>query len=143
MIERSDRLDRILDQRRSDEERCHARVCAIRRMISARAQRLSELEAKLITCAKREERSQHAGDLVAADRFAKRLRHRAGELRTDLQADHKRLNEALAELAAAGRRRLAVERLLTARTVDEQRRAFDSAQAELDDHGRLRLLEGE
>lgn len=140
MTERSERLERILEHRRSEEERCQERVRELRAIVRARERRLEELGAELGTCQAHGYCHGHAGSLLSSERCAGRLRVRSDELRERLQRDRDRLEAAQAELAAAGQRRLAVERLLKTRVTEARRQEVAGLQRDLDDHGRLRVM---
>lgn len=140
MIDRHSRLRKLVEYRRTAEERCQMRVSDLRGMVRARKCRLEELEAALFASTGTFDRTEHAGRLAAAERYAEILRARASASRDKLRGEQERLRSALRELAAAGRRRLAVERLMGDRMLDVERRALADAQDDIDDHGRLRMM---
>lgn len=145
MVARNDaaRLERLLAWRRSEEEMARRREASALCEVEAARARLQPLTEELAAC--RDciaEEALGTGELLDAQQCAARLTRRVEEQRVELESARSDLRAARAALAEAGRRRLAVERLVGARAVRAQEREQAVAQAALDESGRLRLLRG-
>jgi len=141
----SARLARVLAWRRSEEERARQQEAAALRHVEAARARLRALREQLLVCRECDDASSDgAGHLIDAQQCAARLGERAEQQQAALESARANLQRTRQALAEAGRRRLAVERLAGARALRVTERKRATAQADLDESGRLRLLlEGE
>jgi flagellar export protein FliJ len=139
----TDRLERILDHRRSAEERCQKRVRDLRERARASRGRLDELERMLSGVGQGTDCPEFAAGLAASQRYAQRLRVRVAQLRRQLQEQEERLGEARRQLEAAAQRRLAVEKLLNRHRREVRQEALAGVQRQVDEQGRLHLMRRE
>jgi len=139
------RLERLLAWRETEEELARRREAAAVRATQSAREKLRTLREQLQACRECGAAGGLGGiNLMDAHACAARLRQRAAAQERSLEDARRRLTEAREELAEAGRRRLAVERMATARVVQLREHKDAAAQADLDESGRLRLmLEGD
>ncbi len=134
------RLERLLDFRREEEER--ARTCeatALRQVESARGC-VRRLEAQLSASRDCPPQFAEGSGLIDAQRCAGRLQESLDAKRRALAQEEARLAQVRVEVAEAGRRRLAIERLADATKLERRQREDAASQADLDESGRLRSL---
>ncbi len=143
MADGQDRLERLFEHRQTVEENCRLRVQAAREAAREYERQLEELEITLARLQPRTVRNENAKHLAVLQRYRQRLRCSAERLREQAQAERERLNGEKDALTSAGQDRLAVERLLRVRKTEERRRKLAIAQADVDQHGRLRVMRQE
>ena len=134
------RLERLLSFRREEEERARGlEAVALKQVESARG-RVRRLEAQL--SASRDTPPQFAAGsgLIDAQRCAGRLQESLDARRRALTEEEAGLAQVRAEVAKAGQRRLAIERLADATKLERRQREDAASQADLDESGRLRSL---
>ncbi|MFW5867493.1 MAG: flagellar FliJ family protein [Armatimonadota bacterium] len=135
------RLERLLAWRRGEEDVVRQRETSAVRAVESARERLNALRSQLRAC--RECRGANAAgcvELIDAHHCAAHLGERAAEQERSLEEARRHLEQVRRELAEAGRRRLAVERMATARSLRLRDHERAVAQADLDESGRLRLL---
>ncbi|MGI5818244.1 MAG: flagellar export protein FliJ [Armatimonadota bacterium] len=139
------RLERVLAHRRSEEELAQRRAARALQAVASAHERLRRLTEELAACRECGQPGVRAvGCLIDAHHCADRLRRSADRQRHELESARAELAGAREAVAEAGRRRLAVERLVDARTLCARDREQRSAQTDLDESSRLRvLLEGD
>lgn len=135
------RLERLLAWRRSEEEIARQREAEALRAVERARTDLRGLREQL-----RRSRvdaghvATEAEQLIDAHHCTARLVERVRERERALERAQAHVTRARKALAAAGRRRLAVERLAGTRALQERARECIAAQVDLDESGRLRLL---
>ncbi len=139
----TERLERILDQRRSAEERCQKQVRDLGETVRASRCRLDELETMLSGAGQDTDCPDSAAALATSQRYAQRLRVRVGQLRRQFQQQEERLEEARGRLEAAAQRRLAIEKLINRRRREVRQEALAGVQSQVDEQGRLHLMRRE
>ena len=136
----SGRLDRLLNFRRDEEERARLREARAIGHVEAVRDRIATLELQLSTCRACLPRGADGAGLIDAQRCVDRLCDALTSQRRILAQAEAELAEVRAQVVEAGRRRLAVERLVEAAALDRCARVEAASQADLDESGRLRAL---
>ncbi len=137
----TERLERLLAIRREEEEHARQREASVARRVEMLRGRVDDLREELRSC--RACRAPGAGELIDAHRCAARLSEKLREATATLEGAREELERTRQELTEAGRRRLAVERIVNTRSLRVRERREATAQAQLDRTGRLRSLLGE
>jgi flagellar export protein FliJ len=135
------RLERLLEWREREEQLARRREAAALREVEAIKEKLGSARSQLRAC--REcvgTEAAGGGELIDAHHCAARLSARVSRQRSALADARRSLKEAREDLAEAGRRRLAVQRMAATRSLRLRNRERATAQADLDESGRLRLL---
>ena len=134
------RLGKLLSFRRNEEERVRLREARALSRVEAARRRARALEMQLSACQACPPGGPDSAGLIDAHRCACRLRDAlTSQLRVLAQAEAD-LAEVRAEVAEAGRRRLAVERRADAAVLEQRRRVEAAGQSDIDESGRLRAL---
>ena len=132
------RLERLLSFRREEEERARGHEAAVLKQVQAARGRVGRLEAQLIASRDTPLEFAAGSGLIDAQRYAGRLQESLDASRRALTQEEARLAQVRAEVAKAGRRRLAIERLADATKLERRQREDAVGQADLDESGRLR-----
>ncbi|MFO8080016.1 MAG: hypothetical protein R6V07_06880 [Armatimonadota bacterium] len=139
------RLERLLEWRRGEEELARRREASALRALEGAREKMRLLQEQVRACRQcAGAEATDGGALTDMQYCAARLAAEAAEQQSELEDAMNALTQAREALAEAGRRRLAVERMVATRVLRLRERERAAAQVDLDDGGRLRLmLEGE
>ncbi|MFP4248425.1 MAG: flagellar FliJ family protein [Armatimonadota bacterium] len=139
------RLERLLEWRRGEEELARLSEASALRAVEAARGRVRLLQEQVRTCRQCAASDATDGEVLTnAQHCAARLNAEAARQQNELEDAMNALTQAREGLAEAGRRRLAVERMVATCVLRQRERERAAAQVDIDDGGRLRLmLEGE
>lgn len=139
---RLQRLHRVLDQARAREQAANEQVRAARDELTAAQSRLQQARRGLAESTPTPGRTETVRHLADAQRYADRLRQRELVEQEAVERARAGLERAVAALTEAARQRLAVEKLARRRLQEHVARRH-SVQAEIDEHGSRRAMQGE
>ncbi|HCA46099.1 MAG TPA: hypothetical protein DEP45_01720 [Armatimonadetes bacterium] len=134
------RLDRLLEFRIGEEERALAQEAALLRQVEAIRQRARALESQLTRNRRPGQALPGWRELRDEQLWGLKLHGHLQAQRALLRQHEVRLAEARAEVAEAGRRRLAVQGMAEASRLSHARRREAASQSDVDEHGRLQAL---